>query len=130
MSTNIAAARWFDVLTSDAPREALFDWAPTPDQQSNSLDIPESHGENGLSPLQRATRIVDNCPPRLHGSEDFYSPADASTTFGESLAWQASGNISLLREEQVLFENFLHGISAWVCFSPLTRMCTATENNP
>lgn len=116
-NTNVAAVRWFDVLTNDAPREALSESCAALEPDCGPLEISSEYGQNGLTPLQRATRIVDSCPSNLsgagesEGSEAVYAAISADDGF----SWRSREDITLLAEEQALFESFLRRISSWVC---------------
>jgi hypothetical protein len=72
------------------------------------LDSFTSHEGNATSPLQRATKIIDDQLPES-------APTDKGG--GEEAMWQASQSIVLLEHEQILFANFLQRICSWV-YSP------------
>ncbi len=106
-STSVAAVQWFGLLAKDASRVAFQEADLPPRLEGSFLDPFNGQYEDGATPLQRATKIIDGQP--LAGDV----VGDGSR---ENDMWQAPDNISLLEREQILFENFLHRICPWVRF--------------
>ena len=101
-SASVAAVRWFGILANDAPGE-VFTEADT--LQGELLDTStDGQTEGDITPLQRATRAIDAQP----------DVSDRRSSVSEESLWQASESISLLDQEQSLFQNFLHRICSWV----------------
>ena len=106
-STSVAAARWFGLFANDVSRDLYLDTDVPQGLEGGFLDsLKGQDGEGATTPLQRATEIIDGQP--LDGA------ATDREGFREEDMWQASENISLLDQEQVLFENFLRRICSWV----------------
>lgn len=113
-SAGVAAVRWFGLLANDASREA-FQAADVPlGAEGGFLGPEDGQNEDDMTPLQRATRIIDNQPPGRDLPDEGNTPANPTTDLAEEGLWEASENICLLGREQVLFENFLHRICPWV----------------
>lgn len=110
-STGVAAVRWFGLLANYASHPEALDEeaedAPVGGQEGGFLDLFNGQDENDMTPLQRATKIVDDSQPL-----EKRNPLEKA--IGEEGMWQASGNILLLDREQILFGNFLHRICSWV----------------
>ncbi|KAL4922304.1 fungal-specific transcription factor domain-containing protein [Aspergillus aurantiobrunneus] len=139
-TVNAATVRWFDLLANDAVRES---------PQISSViggygqDVLEETDVSQITPLQRATRIVD----RNHSEEDgglqsslntaqtTHNPVQSqfgahgidsptSSPFEERL-WQAQEPIQLLPHEYSLFENFVQRVSPWIdLFDPTNKFST------
>lgn len=131
---NAATVRWFDLLASDAVRESP--------QISSAIggygqDILEETDASHITPLQRATRIVD----RTHIEEEELRPglsAEQSTPnlnshavnspasiHHEERLWQSQEQIQLLPHEYSLFENFVQRVSPWIdLFDPTNKFST------
>ncbi|RDW81187.1 Zn(II)2Cys6 transcription factor [Aspergillus mulundensis] len=135
---NAAAVRWFDLLANDAVRE-------TPQISSiigYGQDVLEETDVSQITPLQRATRIVD----RTHVDDDTVQPglsseqstgnaiqleqnvhainSPTSASLEERL-WQAQETIQLLPHEYTLFENFVQRVSPWIdIFDPTSKFST------
>lgn len=75
----------------------------------------DGQNENNMTPLRRATRIIDSQPSPDDTSGEAMATANSVSNVTEEDMWQASENISLLEKEQMLFEDFLHRICPWVC---------------
>lgn len=103
----MAAVQWFGLLTRDASREFQDD-APSA-LEGGCLDPFSGHDGNATTPLQHATKIIDDQPPEK-------TPTGKGS--GEEAMWQAPQSIVLLEHEQILFANFLHRICSWVCSPP------------
>jgi len=104
-SASVAAVRWFGILANDAPGEVFTEADAL---QGELLDTStDGQADNDITPLQRATRIIDTQP----------EVSDRRSSVSEESLWQASESIALLDQEQSLFQNFLHRICSWV--SPL-----------
>lgn len=101
-SVSVAAARWFDLLATEVTKEAIEETNLPSGHEAEFPDLFGGQNNADLTPLQMATRIVDE------PQGDFSSKDQGQST------WQVPGNISLLPQEQVLFKNFLHGICPWV----------------
>lgn len=109
-SASVAAVRWFGILASDASNEAFPDTDAQLGLDGELLDTsPDGQADSDITPLQKATRIIDTQPP----SRDAVNNHAANSS--EESLWQASESISLLDREQTLFQNFLHRICSWVC---------------
>ncbi|KAL4791695.1 fungal-specific transcription factor domain-containing protein [Aspergillus venezuelensis] len=138
-TVNAATVRWFDLLANDAIREIP--------QMSGGLigyehDILEETNAAHVTPLQRATRIVDRAHPEddngVHSdlnagvsSQDTEQPGInghvMSSPAGslEERLWQAEESIQLLPQEYALFENFVQRISPWIdLFDPTNKFST------
>ncbi len=102
----MAAVQWFGLLTRDACREFQDDAPST--LEGGYLDHFNGHDGNATTPLQHATKIIDDHPPEQ-------TPIGDGS--GEEARWQAPQSIVLLEHEQTLFANFLHRICSWVCSS-------------
>jgi hypothetical protein len=114
------AVRWFGLLANDAPSEILQDAELQFAFDGPSLEISAVSNENDITPLQCATRIVDkqltSHDDPSGGSKHLLDNALRIHQIEEAL-WQAPDGISLLPQEQMLFENFLRRICPWVCLS-------------
>ena len=104
-STGVAAVQWLDLLTRDAYGEVQGHEPQT--LEGGYLDPFNGHDEHATTPLQYATKTIDDQPPE--------QPA-LDVDRGEEALWQASQSIVLLDHEQRLFANFLHRICSWVRF--------------
>ncbi|CAG7558034.1 unnamed protein product [Fusarium equiseti] len=106
-SASVAAVRWFGILANDAPGEV-----PEDELLDTSTD---GQADIDITPLQRATRIIDTQP----------EVSDRRSSVSEESLWQASESISLLDQEQSLFQNFLHRICSWLdLFDPARTFST------
>ena len=119
-AASAAAARWFDLLANDT--QEAFEESSAPLKLDGAFLNPsgsDSQDENGLTPLQRATRIVDDQQPSPNPADAAISPSGplSSLEKEEESMWKAPAHILLLHREQVLFENFLRRICSWVCSS-------------
>nr|RBQ84580.1 hypothetical protein FVER53263_12845 [Fusarium verticillioides] len=119
-SASVAAVRWFGILTNDASNEALPNTDAPLGLDGELLDTsPDGQADNDITPLQKATRIIDTQPPTRNAVNNH-----AANSSEESL-WQASESISLLDREQTLFQNFLHRICSWLdLFDPARTFST------
>lgn len=124
-SASVAAVRWFGLLTNDASREAFQEADMPLGVEGGILDPSVGEDESQMTPLQRATRIIDSQPTAGEFPNQVTSPASVSTNLKEERLWQASENICLLDQEQILFENFLHRICPWVCHTSHLRAIVA-----
>ncbi|ENH72007.1 hypothetical protein FOC1_g10001856 [Fusarium oxysporum f. sp. cubense race 1] len=107
-SASVAAVRWFGILANDASNEAFPDADAPLGLDGELLDTsPNGQADSDITPLQKATRIIDAQPPTRDAVNDH-----AANVSEESL-WQAPRSISLLDREQTLFQNFLHRICSW-----------------
>ncbi|KAL4732049.1 hypothetical protein ACLX1H_001056 [Fusarium chlamydosporum] len=116
-SASVAAVRWFGILANDAPNEEF----PDDDAFQGELLDTSSDGQvdNDVTPLQRATRIID-AQPEVPDRKNSHA-----TNVPEETLWQASESISLLDREQALFKNFLHRICSWLdLFDPARTFST------
>lgn len=111
---NPAALRWFGLLTNDAGREIVHAVENHADPSSSLLD---NEASKNMSPLQRATSIVDSpqctttCASDPTSSEhDIHFP----TRMPERQLWQSKEVIQLLPSERLVFENFVQHFSLWV----------------
>jgi hypothetical protein len=109
LTVNTATVRWFDLLANDAIRESpQVSGADYPD--ISSLERLEGTNVSQITPLQRATRIVDR-NLRDVDTHPVDSPVGSSS---EETLWQAQEPIQLLPREYSLFENFVQRVSPWV----------------
>ena len=118
-STSVAAVRWFGLVANDASREALQAADAPLGVEGGFLDPSDGQDEDKMTPLQRATRMIDGQPPERERDlfDNARTPANSamdSADFKEQSLWQAADKIWLLDREQILFENFLHRICPWV----------------
>lgn len=109
-SASVAAVRWFGLLANDASRDVLEEPDLPPGLEGGFLDLFNGQDEDDLTPLQRATRIIDGQPPGQVEDDGIQ----------EKGMWQTPEDIPLLDREQILFKNFLHRICSWVCCRVLT----------
>jgi hypothetical protein len=123
---NPAALRWFDLLANDAGRDSL-----PPPQAHSEIDQGRSfsQGRDGteVTPLQRATRIIDDDVQPNGAQESYEQMGDVSENgpskwLLERRLWQAESDIQLLPREQILFDKFVHQISSAVCCSRDTSL--------
>ncbi|KAM5386295.1 hypothetical protein ACJA88_002445 [Fusarium oxysporum] len=119
-SASVAAVRWFGILANDASNEAFPDADAPLGLDGELLDTsPDGQADSDITPLQKATRIIDAQPPTRDAVNDH-----AANVSEESL-WQAPRSISLLDREQTLFQNFLHRICSWLdLFDPARTFST------
>ncbi|CEL05239.1 hypothetical protein ASPCAL06358 [Aspergillus calidoustus] len=120
LTVNTATVRWFDLLANDAIRESpQVPGADYPD--ISSLERLEGTDVSQITPLQRATRIVDH-NLRDVDTHPVDSPVGSSS---EETLWQAQEPIQLLPREYSLFENFVQRISPWIdLFDPTNKFST------
>ncbi|CAM1510823.1 Fc.00g083360.m01.CDS01 [Cosmosporella sp. VM-42] len=124
-SASVAAVRWFGLLASDASREAFQEADAPLEVDGGFLDPSDGQDENDMTPLQRATRMIDGQPPVQDLHNEVMAPANPANSISEESMWQASENISLLDKEQILFENFIHRICSWLdLFDPARTFST------
>ncbi|KAL5050532.1 hypothetical protein BDW71DRAFT_102098 [Aspergillus fruticulosus] len=135
---NAATVRWFDLLANDAIRES-------PQIMSvigSGQEILEETDVLQITPLQRATRIVDRTnlddeavQPSLNSgqstrnaiqSENSTHAVDSPTgSSHEERLWKAQETIQLLPHEYSLFENFVQRVSPWIdLFDPTNKFST------
>lgn len=110
--------RWFGLVASDASREALQAADAPLGVEGGFLDPSDGQDESDMTPLQRATRMIDGQPPEQERSlsDDGSAQVNPTTVVAEEGLWQAANKIWLLDREQMLFENFLHRICPLVSF--------------
>ena len=106
-----AAVQWFGLLANDAARES----------PQISTTLAEDIDLESITPLQRATWIVDNTHLDEDGcGQSNVSPGGVNSTPGSALfeeqLWQAQEHIQLLPHEYFLFENFVQRISQWAYY--------------
>ncbi|KAL4970945.1 Zn(II)2Cys6 transcription factor [Aspergillus stella-maris] len=138
-TVNAATVRWFDLLANDAIREIpqMSGWFT-----GYGHDILEETNAAHVTPLQRATRIVDRTHPEdgngihpdpnvgvsAHDTEQHGLNGHVMTSPAGSLEerlWQAEESIQLLPQEFSLFENFVQRISPWIdLFDPTNKFST------
>lgn len=121
-STSVAAVRWFGLLASHDPlvSSAIEHTDDTAGTEAGFLDLFNGQNEDDMTPLQRATKIIDGQPPEGHLFDE------------EEAMWKAPANIPLLGPEQGLFEHFLHRICSWVRYHysmPSIRRHPLTNNS-
>lgn len=111
-TVSAAAVQWFGILANDAAKES----------PQISTTLAEDVDLENITPLQRATRIVDHnhldedsCGRSNVSTGGVNSAGPGSALFEEQL-WQAQEHIKLLPHEYFLFENFVQRISQWVCY--------------
>ncbi|KAL2822293.1 fungal-specific transcription factor domain-containing protein [Aspergillus cavernicola] len=113
---NAATIRWFDLLANDAVRES-----PQITIGGYGQDVLEDPGVSEITPLQRATRIVDSNHLEDRGDLAIDSPTGSY----EERLWQARDPIQLLPREYSLFENFVQRVSPWIdLFDPTNKFST------
>ena len=117
-STNLAAIRWFGVLTGNGSHEAASDILSNLSLECDFLDRTEGQSEGDLTPLQRATRAVDGRESNSNLLDESVLPVETTGFLNGKLPWQSTESIPLLHEQQVLFEIFLRRISSRVCSLP------------
>src|SRR5690606_10101788 len=61
-SASAAAVRWFDLLANDAPPEAFHEPDVPLGPEAGFLDPSDGQDESDMTPLQRATRMIDGQP--------------------------------------------------------------------
>lgn len=112
-TVSAAAVQWFGLLANDAARES----------PQISTTLAEDVDLENITPLQRATRIVDHnhldgdgCGQSNVSPGGVTSAGPGSALFEEQL-WQAQERIQLFPQEYFLFENFVQQISQWVCYT-------------
>jgi hypothetical protein len=122
--------RWFDLLANDAIRESPQISGVIGGYRQDAI---EEADVSQITPLQRATRIVDRTHLEVDGeglnavqpelnAHRIDSPA--SLPFEERL-WQAQEPIQLLPREYSLFENFVQRVSPWIdLFDPTNKFST------
>ncbi|KAL2822021.1 fungal-specific transcription factor domain-containing protein [Aspergillus granulosus] len=120
LTVNTATVRWFDLLANDAIRESpQISGAGYGD--ISSLERLDDRDISQITPLQRATRIVDH-NLRDVDTHPIDSPVGSSS---EEALWQAQESIQLLPREYSLFENFVQRVSPWIdLFDPTTKFST------
>ena len=101
-SASVAAARWFDLLATEVSKDVVQETDLPSGHETGFPDLFSGQSDADLTPLQKATRIVDNPQDDIVGKD------------GGQGTWQAAGSIALLPQEQELFKNFLHAICPWV----------------
>ncbi|KAL3479968.1 fungal-specific transcription factor domain-containing protein [Aspergillus californicus] len=134
-TVNAATVRWFDLLANDAARESpqisnVIGGYVYGQDTNISLERLEGTDASQITPLQRATRIVDRNQTGegqggvqselgTHAVESpVVSPYEASL-------WQAQDSIELLPREYSLFENFVQRVSPWIdLFEPTNKFST------
>jgi hypothetical protein len=131
-TVNAATIRWFGLLAHDAARstpEISTVLDHTANSNGNGTDndyhkfrnffFARAEEENvdvsSLTPLERATRIVDQQQPSLLGVEGEDSNAHVHAHQFEEQLWQSEKSIQLLSREYLLFEHFVRRVSQWVC---------------
>ncbi|KAF4495039.1 quinate transport [Fusarium agapanthi] len=119
-SASVAAVRWFGILANDASNEAFPDTDAPLGLDGELLDTsPDGQADSDITPLQKATRIIDTQPP----TRDTVS--NHAENSSEKSLWQASESISLHDREQTLFQNFLHRTCSWLdLFGPARTFST------
>ena len=129
---NPAALHWFGLLASDAGREVVPADRYLADPSRNLLD---EGALTDLSPLQRATSIVDSSQSVAGSASDPVSSAEGirlSAPESERQLWQSEEPIQLLPSERVIFDNFVQNLSLWVRLLLFTRggMSIIVMNHP
>lgn len=129
-TVNAATIRWFGLLAHDAARSTpeistVLDHTPNGNGAENdyrkfrNFFFARAEEENvdvsRLTPLERATRIVDQEQPSLLGIEGENDNAHAQAHQFEEQLWQSEKPIQLLPREYLLFEHFVRRVSQWVC---------------
>ncbi|KAL4908958.1 hypothetical protein BDW74DRAFT_165645 [Aspergillus multicolor] len=135
---NAATVRWFDLLANDAVRE-------TPQISSiigHGQDVLEETDISQITPLQRATRIVDrthvdneavqsdinseqSTGNAIQSEQNVHAANSPTGASSEERFWQAQETIQLLPHEYFLFENFVQRISPWIdLFDPTSKFST------
>lgn len=131
-TVNAATIRWFGLLAHDAARSTpeistVFDHTTNGNTNGTENDYrkfrnfffaraeEENVDVSSLTPLERATRIVDQQQPSLLGVEGEDSNAHVHAHPFEEQLWQSEKSIQLLSREYLLFEHFVRRVSQWVC---------------
>lgn len=131
-TVNAATIRWFGLLAHDAARSTpeistVLDHTPNGNVNGTENDYrkfrnfffaraeEESVDVSRLTPLERATRIVDQQQPSLLGIEGEDNNARVQAHPFEEQLWQSEKPIQLLPREYLLFEHFVRRVSQWVC---------------
>lgn len=118
---NPAALRWFDLLANDAGKDGL-PAAPSQFDVEPGRGFLQGRDGNEATPLQRATRIVDDDahPGNAQGPYNRL-PDDSDAALPKRILerrlWQAEEDIGLMPREHILFDMFVHRISSTVCHS-------------
>jgi hypothetical protein len=137
-TVNAATIRWFGLLAHDAARSTpeistVLDHTPNGNENGTENDYrkfrnfffaraeEENVDVSRLTPLERATRIVDLEQPLL-GVEGEDTSAHAHTHPFEEQLWQSEKSIQLLPREYLLFEHFVRRVSQWVCHARNTLL--------
>ncbi|KAL2870459.1 Zn(II)2Cys6 transcription factor [Aspergillus lucknowensis] len=119
-TVNAATVRWFDLLVNDAIRES----PQIPGggyRDIRSLERLDATDASQITPLQRATRIVD----RNLLDVDTHTIASPVGLPSEEGLWQAQEPIQLLPREYSLLENFVQRVSPWIdLFDPTNKFST------
>ncbi|KAF5017327.1 hypothetical protein F66182_10756 [Fusarium sp. NRRL 66182] len=125
-SASAAAVRWFGILANDASGEAFQDADAPLGLDGCLLDTsPDGHAESDITPLQRATRMIDSQPIEPDMPDRGLGAGGRTGNVAEESLWQATESISLLAREQSLFQNFLHRICSWLdLFDPARTFST------
>ncbi|KAL4873050.1 hypothetical protein BDV12DRAFT_115907 [Aspergillus spectabilis] len=121
-TVNAATVRWFDLLANDAIRESPQFSVVIGGYGQGAI---EEADVSQITPLQRATRIVDRTHLEVDGElqaglnavqpelNAHVIDSPSSLPFEERL-WQAQEPIQLLPREYSLFENFVQRVSPWI----------------
>lgn len=138
-TVNAATVRWFDLLANDAVRESPQIYSAI---GGYGQDILEETDASHITPLQRATRIVDRTHveeeqlrPDLNAGQSTPNPGQSklnsqavnspASSHSEERLWQAPEPIQLLPQEYSLFENFVQQVSPWIdLFDPTNKFST------
>jgi len=114
-STGVAAFQWFGLLTRDTSLEFQDDARST--LEGGSLDPFNGHGGNATTPLQQATKIIDDQPA---------AEMTSSNGNAEEAMWQAPQCNVLLEHEQILYSTFLHRLCSWIDLFDTVRKFSTT----
>jgi hypothetical protein len=119
---NVAITRWFDMLVGDSAFENGFSDFELGMDEPNNFDTPREQdcmsvpymGPYNSTPTAagiEAPSPSSSSPQLLERS----APGQDRNAIAEKLKWQTPAPIDLLPYEQLIFQNFVRRISAWVC---------------
>lgn len=114
-NASFAAVRWFGLLANDAARDSSTISAiqSSLGSQSLSLGHSASDDETQLSPLQRATQVLDG-PSVYQNHELVDATSSGESPLEKEQIWQSREQIEILPTEATLFEYFVDRVSPWV----------------
>ena len=121
---NVAITRWFDMLVGDSAFENGFSDLDVGMEEPINFDTPREHREQDrmgapyMGPYISTPTAVGNEAPSPSSSSpqllERSAPGPDRNAIAEKLKWQTPAVIELLPYEQLIFQNFVQRISAWV----------------